>query len=95
MQGYRILQPDDRLLPNWYTDTVNRCIGKYTTHPIYREMVIKQRVLFDQMHRYHYIDTSVDKACQEAIRMMDENDMEIKRLRQAHHAKFLKIPFSG
>lgn len=48
------------------------------THPIYREMVIKQRVLFDQMHRYHYIDTSVDKACQEAVRMMDENDMEIK-----------------
>lgn len=63
--------------------------------PIYREMATKQRALFDQMRRYHHVDTSDDKACQEAIRVMDKNDIEIKQLQQVYHAKFLTFLPAG
>ena len=63
--------------------------------PLYREMCNKQRMLFDQMRRYHHIDTSDNRACLEAIRIMDQNDILIKKLQQNYHAKFLKILPAG
>jgi hypothetical protein len=35
--------------------------------PVYREMLRKERVLFDQMRRYRHRDTSDDAACRDAI----------------------------
>ena len=66
-----------------------------TFFPLYRELANKQRSLFDQMRRYHHIDTSDDKVCAEAISVIDQNDIQIKKLQQAYHVKFLKILPAG
>lgn len=36
--------------------------------PVYREMMKRQRMLFDEMRRFHFVDTRDDKACANAIR---------------------------
>lgn len=46
---------------------------------------------FCDHRRWHYIDEADDKACADAIRRIDNNDIEIKRLQQAYHEKFLHI----
>ena len=46
---------------------------------------------FSDHRRWHYIDEADDKACADAIRRLDNNDLEIKRLQQAYHEKFLRI----
>lgn len=59
--------------------------------PLYREMRKKQMAYFCDHRRWHYIDESDDKACAEAIRRLDSNDLEIKRLQKIYHEKFLHI----
>lgn len=59
--------------------------------PLYREMRKKQMAYFCDHRRWHYIDEADDKACADAIRRIDNNDLEIKRLQQAYHEKFLRI----
>lgn len=62
-----------------------------TFFPLYREMRKKQLAYFGYHRRWHIVDESDDKACAEAIRRMDSNDLEIKRLQQLYHEKFLHI----
>lgn len=59
--------------------------------PLYREMRKKQMAYFGYHRRWHIVDESDDKACAEAIRRLDSNDLEIKRLQQLYHEKFLHI----
>ena len=59
--------------------------------PLYREMRKKQMAYFGYHRRWHIVDESDDKACAEAIRRLDSNDLEIKRLLQLYHEKFLHI----
>lgn len=59
--------------------------------PLYREMRKKQMAYFCDHRRWHYVDEADDKACADAIRRLDNNDLEIKRLQQAYHEKFLHI----
>ena len=59
--------------------------------PLYREMRKKQMAYFCDHRRWHYVDEADDKACADAIRRLDNNDLEIKRLQQAYHEKFLRI----
>lgn len=59
--------------------------------PLYREMRKKQMAFFCDHRRWHYVDEADDKACADAIRRIDNNDIEIKRLQQAYHEKFLHI----
>lgn len=59
--------------------------------PVYREMMRRQRILFDEMRRFHFVDTHDEKACAKAIRRQDELDIEIKQLQQAYHGKFMYI----
>lgn len=59
--------------------------------PLYREMRKKQMAYFCDHRRWHYVDEADDKACADAIRRIDNNDIEIKRLQQAYHEKFLRI----
>lgn len=59
--------------------------------PLYREMRKKQMAYFCDHRRWHYVDEADDKACADAIRRIDNNDLEIKRLQQAYHEKFLRI----
>lgn len=62
-----------------------------TFFPLYREMRKKQLAYFGYHRRWHIVDESDDKACAETIRRMDSNDLEIKRLQQLYHEKFLHI----
>lgn len=59
--------------------------------PLYREMRKKQMAYFCDHRRWQYVDEADDKACADAIRRIDNNDLEIKRLQQAYHEKFLRI----
>lgn len=59
--------------------------------PLYREMRKKQMAYFGEDRRCRHVDTNDDKACAEAINRHDENDIEIKKLQQAYHKKFMKI----
>ena len=59
--------------------------------PVYREMRNKQWAYFANERRLRHIDTSDDKACAEAIRKRDAGDLELKRIQQAYHEKFMTI----
>lgn len=63
--------------------------------PLFKEMQDKQRVLFEKMNYYRFVDTSDDNACLNAIKKMDEIDVEIKKLQQRYHLKFCKILSPG
>lgn len=63
--------------------------------PLFNEMQRKQRLLFEEMNQYRHIDTSDDKACLQAIKKMDEIDIEMKRLQQQYHLKFCKVLSPG
>lgn len=59
--------------------------------PLYREMRRKQFAFFGEDRRLCNVDTDDDKACAEAIHRRDDNDLEIKRLQQAYHDKFMRV----
>ena len=59
--------------------------------PLYREMRKKQFAYFGEDRRLCNVNTGDDKACAEAIRRRDENDLEIKRLQQTYHEKFMHV----
>lgn len=59
--------------------------------PVYREMRKRQLANFCMEKRLRHIDTSDDKACAEAIRSRDEGDIELKRMQQAYHERFMTI----
>ena len=59
--------------------------------PVYKEMRTKQKALFNQMRRYRKAELNSEKACEEAIKLQDRLDVEMKDLQQAYHQKFLKI----
>ncbi len=59
--------------------------------PLYREMRKKQFALFGQDRRLCHVDTNDEKACAEVIRRRDDNDLEIKRLQQTYHEKFMRV----
>lgn len=59
--------------------------------PLFKEMQEKQRLLFEQMNTYRHIDTSDDKASLQAIKKMDEIDVQMKKLQQQYHLKFCKV----
>lgn len=59
--------------------------------PVYRKMMKKQRMLFDEMRRYRLINPKDNDACAEAIRRQDELDIQIKQLQQEYHSRFMAI----
>lgn len=63
--------------------------------PVYREMTKRQRMLFDEMRRYHHVDTRNNEACTQAIRKQDELDIEMKQLQQEFHGRFMLILPAG
>lgn len=59
--------------------------------PIYREMRKKQIAIMSAGWKNKHIDISNDKACAEAIRQRDNNDVELKELQRTYHNKFLQV----
>lgn len=63
--------------------------------PLFKEMQSKQRALFHKMRQFRHVNTNDDIACMRAIRMQDNIDIEIKKIQQKYHQKFLKILPAG
>lgn len=63
--------------------------------PVFDEMQQKQRMLFDKMRRYQFVDTNDNKASLEAIKEMDNIDLQIKKLQREYHLKFCKVLPAG
>lgn len=74
--------------------TVNACLSPSQAasfFPVYRQMMKKQRALFDEMSRLRMINPKDNEACEEAIRKQDELDIQIKQLQQEYHGRFLMM----
>lgn len=74
--------------------TVNACLSPSQAasfFPVYRQMMKKQRALFDEMRRLRTINPKDNEACEEAIRKQDELDIQIKQLQQEYHGRFLMM----
>ena len=74
--------------------TVNACMSPSQAasfFPVYRQMMKKQRALFDEMRRLRMINPKDNEACEEAIRKQDELDIQIKQLQQEYHGRFLMM----
>ena len=74
--------------------TVNACLSPSQAasfFPVYRQMMKKQRALFDEMRRLRMINPKDNVACEEAIRKQDELDIQIKQLQQEYHGRFLMM----
>lgn len=59
--------------------------------PVYREMRKKQFAYMSETRRMRFIDTNDDKACVDAIKNRDKNEIEMKKLQRDYHMRFLKI----
>ena len=74
--------------------TVNACLSPSQAasfFPVYRQMMKKQRALFDEMRRLRMINPKDNEACEEAIRKQDELDIQIKQLQQEYHNRFMYL----
>ena len=74
--------------------TVNACLSPSLAasfFPVYRQMMKKQRALFDEMRRLRMTNPKDNEACEEAIRKQDELDIQIKQLQQEYHGRFLMM----
>ena len=74
--------------------TVNACLSPSQAasfFPVYRQMMKKQRALFDEMRRLRMINPKDNEACEEAIRKQDELDIQIKQLQQEYHGRNLMM----
>ena len=59
--------------------------------PIYKEMQAKQRVIDERQRQLDKVKPADEKGCETAIRQRDEYDLELKRIQQTYHNKFLTV----
>ena len=59
--------------------------------PIYTEMQAKQRAIFERQRQLAKVKPTDEKGCEKAIRQRDEYDLELKRIQQTYHNKFLSV----
>lgn len=59
--------------------------------PLYGEMYKKQRVVFDSMRRLDRSNPVSDADCSKAIKERDKLDLELKKIQQSYHNKFLHV----
>ena len=59
--------------------------------PVYREMQAKQRGVFEHQRKLGWVKPADEKGCEKAIKQRDEFDLELKRIQQTYHNKFLSI----
>ncbi len=59
--------------------------------PVYREMLRKQRALYDNMREGRHIKPDTEESAKKAIAEMDWIEIEIKQLQANYHSRFLTI----
>jgi hypothetical protein len=59
--------------------------------PTYREMQNKQRSLYDRQRNLVTMTPNDEASCLKAIKERDEIELELKRIQQTYHERFLEI----
>lgn len=59
--------------------------------PLYNEMQQKQRSIFDKQRNIGKEKPKDEEACKQAIIQRDAMDIELKRIQQTYHQRFLKV----
>ena len=59
--------------------------------PVYKEMQKKQRELFDRQRKMGRDKPQDEKGCADAIRERDEVELEMKKIQQEYHNRFLEV----
>ena len=59
--------------------------------PVYKEMQRKQRQLYERQRKLGRNKPQDEAGCKKAIQERDNIDVELKRIQQAYHNKFLDI----
>ena len=60
-------------------------------YPVYKEMQNKQRALFGRAQKLSMVKPQDEKACAQAIQERDNIDVELKKVQQTYHNKFMNI----
>lgn len=63
--------------------------------PLYDEMNKKQRVIFDRMRQLGKNKPADDAGCRDVIKKRDQLDIELKKIQQTYHEKFLTVLSAG
>lgn len=58
--------------------------------PVYREMQEKQRAVFMRQRNVSRVKPADEQGCLKAIKEQDEIDLELKRIQQTYHLRFLE-----
>lgn len=58
--------------------------------PIYKEMQEKQRAIFERQRNLARVKPADEQGCLKVIKERDEIDLELKRIQQAYHLRFLE-----
>lgn len=59
--------------------------------PLFNEMLDKQRYYFDKIRSARLFKPANEIECKKAIVDNDKMDIEIKRIQQSYHVKFMKV----
>lgn len=59
--------------------------------PLYNEMGQKQRALFGSMRRLEHAPACTDTECRNLIKDRDKLEIELKKIQQTYHNKFLNV----
>lgn len=59
--------------------------------PVYDEMNKEQRVIFERMRRLGRNKPTDEAGCRDAIKQRDKMDVELKKIQQSYHEKFLTV----
>jgi len=59
--------------------------------PVYREMLEKQRAVFMRQRNVSRVKPADEQGCLKAIKEQDEIDLELKRIQQTYHLRFLEV----
>lgn len=59
--------------------------------PVYREMQQKQRAVYDRQRNLGKQKPQGEEACRKAIQERDEKDIELRRIQQDYHKRFLDL----
>ena len=63
--------------------------------PLYREMLRKQRLCYDELRRTRHMNVNNDKACADMIAKRDKLEIQMKEIQQQYHSKFMRVLPAG
>lgn len=93
-------QPSQRFSPERFEAELQSYITKEANltpqeaakfFPVYKEMQEKQRVLFGRQGLQGFTKPQDEQGCLKAIKESDEIDVELKRIQQTYHLRFLEL----